>query len=85
MIFSDNEKKRVWNDPVKLQDMIKLVAHQKYVSGRLYNDLMEKLEEATNAVNLLESKLRITRSEVDEAESLGLELTNRLMELETGE
>jgi hypothetical protein len=82
MILSDIEKKRVWNDLARLQDTIKLVAYQKYTSGRLYKDLEKKLDEAKNCVFDIKRKLKAVEADMDEAEYLGLELTKRLMELE---
>jgi hypothetical protein len=85
VILSDIEKKRAWNDLPYLRDMITLVARQKNVSTRLCKDLNEKLDEAKNNVCVLESHLRVAKLEAVGAESLGVELTKRLMELEKEE
>jgi hypothetical protein len=82
-MLSDTEKKRAWNDLPYLRDMITLVARQKNMSMKLCKDLYEKLSEAKRSVYDIESRLKVAKAEEDEAESSGLELTKRLMELET--
>jgi ribonuclease HI len=82
MISTYINKQNIWNDPDKLMETIKTVAVHRVNAEKQKKKYREQILEARKLLEDAETNIRIWESEMNEAESLGIELTRRLMKLE---
>jgi hypothetical protein len=82
MISTYINKQAIWHDPKRLKEIITMVAIQKNQAIKDEKRFREQRDEARKMLQQAEAGMKIAESKMDEAETLGLELTRRLMELD---